>query len=105
METILGVAVVLVVGWLVLKASYFILLMVWEEVGPAVLILWRVVKWLLYLPLSPFVSLWHLIFGYPETEEERHERLRQERMAREQGEGDRQREEQLEAIRQALKID
>ena len=98
----------LVIAWYVLKGLYFLLLAVWEEVGPAVRVLWRAVKWLLYLPFAPLVALWFLLAGRPETEAERWQREAQEARGREvmsREQSDRQREEQLEAIRKALKID
>jgi hypothetical protein len=96
-ESFFTVVIGLVLAWYALKGAYYVALAVWEEIGPAVRVLWRVVAWLLYLPFAPFAALWEVIFGRPETEEER------EAVSREQS--DKERQEQLEAIRRALKID
>jgi hypothetical protein len=96
-ESFFTVVIGLVLTWYGLKGLYYVALAVWEEIGPAVRVLWRVVAWLLYLPFAPFAALWEVIFGRPETREER------EAVSREQS--DRERQEQLEAIRRALKID
>ena len=98
----------LVLWWYILKGVYSLALAAWEEVSPAVRVLWRVVAWLLYLPFAPFVALWEVIVGRPETDEEREQRLREEqeqRKAMSRERSDQERQEQLEAIRKALKID
>jgi CBS domain containing-hemolysin-like protein len=104
-ESFFTVVIGLVLAWYGLKGLYYVALAVWEEIGPAVRVLWRVVAWLVYLPFAPFAALWEVIFGRPETEEEREQRLQEEREVVSREQSDKERQEQLEAIRRALKID
>jgi large-conductance mechanosensitive channel len=97
--------VALVILWLILKAVFLLLAAVWEEVKPVVIFVVELLGKLLALLFAPFVALYRLIFGYPETEQEALERERREREAQELETSEFRRQKELEAIKKALKIE
>lgn len=88
--------------WYSLKGLYYIILAVWKEISPALFAIGRGIGFLLSIPLAPFVALWGVLFGFPETEEERKQREQYERETERQRQDNEKRRQDFEMIKEAL---